>query len=618
MFIRKTRKKDTSSGKLYYSYQLIESIRTEKGPRQRILLNLGNNLDLSKEDLSALANCIEDIVLSRKTLFPMYTEEIQKLAEIYAQQLIRKQSELFTELECKAKEKQTSTDYVTIDCNTIEHECARSIGVEHIAYSMFKKLGLDKKLAETGLTKREIAIATGVIIGKLAQPSSERATYKWLQSQSAIGELLDQDFSKLSMKSIYRSGDLLFQSKKELEEHLYTTEKDLFSLEDTVLLYDLTNTYFEGSACAIQKAKRGKSKEKRADTPLVTLGLVVNNAGFIKRSTILSGNVSEPGTLKEALNRIDMEGGSKPTIVLDAGIATEENLKWLRDKGYFYIVSSRRAQEEDPVDVEFTIVREEGANVVKAAKVEDSETKEVIVHCHSTLRGQKEESMKTSFQRKFEESLHQIKNSLTKKRGTKSYSEVLERIGRLKQKYPQIASCYTVKVIQEDAKEELSQKELVVKDITWELNETKCDKKFSGKYQLRTFGLEWDCERLWKTYIMLTRVEEGFRCLKSELGLRPIYHQTESRVDGHLFITVLAYHIMQSILHSLRENGINYNWRTIRRIMSTQVRVTTSVGTKEGKRMRIRSTTTPEMAHKEIYKALGISMNPGRLVKTIY
>lgn len=348
----------------------------------------------------------------------------------------------------------------------------------------------------------------------------------------------------------------------------------------------------------------------------------MNNQGFIKKSTVFPGNVSEPGTLQNALDKIQMEGTSKPIIVLDAGIATEENLEWLRSKGYFYIVNSRRTQVEEPVDLEFTIVREEGANVVKAAKVEDSETKEIIVHCHSTLREKKEESMKTNFQKKFEESLYQIKNSLTKKRGIKSYSKVLERIGRLKQKYPQIASCYTIKVIQEETlesvKEEVVQKELLAKDVSWELNGTKCDKKFNGKYQLRTFGLEWNCERLWKTYIMLTQVEEGFRCLKSELGLRPIYHQREHRVDGHLFITVLAYHIMQCILHKLRECGINYSWRTLRRIMSTQVRVTTSVETKEGKRMRIRNTTSPEMVHKEIYKALGVSMNPGGLVKTVH
>ena len=145
-------------------------------------------------------------------------------------------------------EEEKQTDYHTVDCNTIQHEYARGVGIEYIALKMFQKLGLKEKLSKVGLTKRQVDIATGVIIGKLAQPSSERATHTCLQKQSAIDELMDCDFSRLSLNSVYQVADLLLKEKDTLEEHLQVTEKSLFSLEETVILYDLTNTYFEGTA----------------------------------------------------------------------------------------------------------------------------------------------------------------------------------------------------------------------------------------------------------------------------------------------------------------------------------------------------------------------------------
>ncbi len=605
MFIRKKAKKDKSSNKTYYSYQLVESVRTERGPRQRILLYLNSELDLTKEERHHLASCIEDSIKGTKRLFP-YPEKIEKLAQIFAKQLVGKQAERLPE----NTQEEKKTDYHTVDCNTIQHEYARGVGIEYIALKMFQKLGLKEKLSEIGLTKRQVDIATGVIIGKLAQPSSERATHTWLQKQSAIDELMDCDFSRLSLNSVYQVADLLLKEKDTLEEHLQVTEKSLFSLEETVILYDLTNTYLEGTAKGIEKAKRGRSKEKRSDCPLVTLGLIIDENGFIKKSTILPGNVSEPKTLQEAIEKVGYDDKKKPVIVLDAGFATEENLQWLREKERPYIVCSRKRIGKIPQDLSLEIVQEKKGNIVKAAQVIDENTEEAIVYCHSVMKEKKEESMKDSSQKHFEEALKKLREGLTKKRCMKAYDKVVEKVGRLKEKYRSISSHYKIIVVADE-----SSKQAV--DISWNLNSETCEKRFSGIYQLRTYKLQWDSKKLWNTYVMLTEVEESFRCLKSELGLRPVYHKKSSRVDGHLFITVLAYHLMKGILHELAMKGIYLNWNTLRRGMSTQVRVTTSMQTEDGKKIYIRASTQPESFHKKIYKALELPSTPGNKVKTI-
>jgi len=296
---------------------------------------------------------------------------------------------------------------------------------------------------------------------------------------------------------------------------------------------------------------------------LVTLGLVINSLGFIKKSEILPGNISEPKTLKEA-----------------------------------------------PDDAKFEIVKEDKVNTVKASKIDDTDTKEILLYCYSKMGEEKEQSMQTAFQKRFEKALEQAKSALSKPRGVKSYDKVLEKIGRIKEKHNRISSHYEIKVKKDPSSN-------LATDITWKLNKESCQKRFSGIYKLRAYGLDWRSKKLWETYTMLTEVEESFRCLKSELGLRPIYHQKESRVDGHLFITILAYHIMRSILHRLQLNGLRLQWHTICRAMSTQVRVTTSMQTKEGQKNYIRKTTKPEDFHNEVYTALGLSANPCGTVKTV-
>ena len=203
----------------------------------------------------------------------------------------------------------------------------RTIGVEHVGLAALSLLGLPKILESVGLNAIERNCALGSIVGRLAAPGSELATWRWLREKSALGELLEVDFEGVSHMRLYRVSDLLVRRREEIEQQLFGRIHELFSLSTTVTLYDLTNTYFEGELAGNAKARRGRSKEKRSDCPLVTLGLVLDGSGFIRRSRMFAGNVSEASTLEEMLLLLDTP--KEATVIMDRGIATEENIAWL-------------------------------------------------------------------------------------------------------------------------------------------------------------------------------------------------------------------------------------------------------------------------------------------------
>jgi transposase len=415
-------------------------------------------------------------------------------------------------------------------------------------------------------------------------------------------------FSRLSLNTLYNIGDSLRRVKEPLEAHLRQREQSLFSFADTVVLYDLTNVYYEGAAQWNKKAKKGRSKDRRSDCPLITLGVVYNPQGFPLSSDIFEGNISEPKTLEIVLKRMPINLNT--IVVLDGGLGTEENLKWLRSQGMRYIVCSRKRQHIMPDGLPLQYVKQKEGQSVYAASMKAEETEETLVYCKSEAKSASEEKWKRQVQANFEKALQKIADGLHKKGARSGYRPILERIGRLKERYARIAQFYSIS-IQADEK---TQK---VQSLSWEFNLEKAAERFDGGYCLRVFGLEWGCQQLWDTYIMLTKAEEGFRCLKGQLGLRPVFHRKETRADSHLFITLLAYHVMQSVLFQLEQKGIFLRWEKLRRHMSTHLRITTSFQTKEGKKIHIRSTSNPESFHTQIYSALGIDPHPIKKTKTI-
>jgi transposase len=607
MFIRRIPHKNKKTRKEYHTYKLVDSVRTERGPRQREILNLGVDFDLPKEQWKDLANCIEAHITGQKSLID-YPKEVRILARRYAKKIIRKQA-------CVVAEEDLAPDYATVDVNSVENEEARTVGAEYVVYETIKELKIDQKLSELGLNRPQLAATLGVIAGRMIVPGSERATHHWLQNITALDELMGVDFSILSLDRIYKVSDRLLKYKNALEEHLRRTEGQLFSLDEKIILYDLTNTFFEGSGKYNPKARYARSKEKRSDCPLVTLGLVLDMHGFPKKSRIFEGNVSEPKTMETMIQGLSGAEHSedsfvKPTIVMDAGISTEKNIQWLKDKHYPYIVVSRKKKKEIPPDVDMiTVKADDKTNTVfvQAGLAENRETDELELYCHSIDKEKKEESIKTKFQQRFETELLKARDALHLRNGTKHYDKVIERMGRLKEKFKLVSHTYKV-IVEKDTETDKA------KNITWSLKKTE---KTSGVYCLRTTRKDLNEQQMWDIYTMLTEIEDAFRCMKSELGLRPIYHQKEARCDGHIFITLLAYHVLQTIRFKLRQKRIRFCWTTIRNQLSTQVRVTTSMKRKDGKTIHIRKSSKAEPSHQAIYDALDLPYQPGRIAKTI-
>lgn len=220
----------------------------------------------------------------------------------------------------------------------------------------------------------------------MAFPASERASHHWLQQRSGLGELIGYQYEEMPLQQLYRASDQLLKHKAALEKHLYQQERNLFGFEETITLYDLTNTFFEGTANNNPKASFGRSKEKRSDCPLVTLGLVLDGSGFPRKSKIFAGNVSEGGTLKTMLHGLD--ASKDAMVIMDAGIATQDNVQWLSDKGYRYLVVSRKRNREFDPDQAITVKQTPGQQV-RVQRILNEDTGEIELYCHSELREKK-------------------------------------------------------------------------------------------------------------------------------------------------------------------------------------------------------------------------------------
>lgn len=599
MYIRRSAIKSRKDGGQYYTYRLVESRRTEKGVRQHTLLNLGVDFSLPREQWPDLAKRIEEILSGQQSIIEI-DNNIEQLATKFASRIIQSQQDTLSTID--------DHDYREVDLESIEMDKARSVGCEHVTLEALQMLGLDKKLTELGFNGPQTAAAIGSIIGRACEPGSELATHGWLQEQSGLGELIDYDFDKLSLYGLYQISDKLLLNKSILEDHLFKRERNLFGLDETITLYDLTNTYFEGQCGANGLAAHGHSKEKRSDCPLVTLALVLDSSGFPRRSQVYEGNVNEPKTLSEILNDL-LEAGNRPTVVMDAGIATEENIAWLKEQQYPYLVVSRKKHRQFDQENSVT-VKDDDECTVRVQKVYDKTLEETLLYCHSTKREQKDRAIGERFISRFEEDLQKLANGLHKKRCLKRYDKVMEKIGRLRQKYSKVSSRYSITVEQDKKSGNAVQ-------ISWQQQPAPdTTDTYPGVYCLRTSCTDWDESTLWKTYTMLTDLEAVFRSLKSELGLRPVHHQTTKRVSGHLFITVLAYHLVHAIRFRLKRAGIHDSWSSLRKALSTQNRVTVSMQCKNGETVHIRKSTRPDPGQQEIYSALEIKNHPGRTIKT--
>jgi transposase len=417
-------------------------------------------------------------------------------------------------------------------------------------------------------------------------------------------------------------------------------------VERTVVLYDLTNTYFEGQALRNKKARRGNSKEKRHDRPLVVLGMLYDGSGFALAHKTFAGNTNDGSSLVEmvgelkACNKPDAEEGgggqqmeldeqsarpeTRTLVVVDAGISTRENLVMLGEAGFSYLVNDTRSKrgryrEEFCDHAEFRILTER-ADADKKPPVEvrmlrepaagtgdqSARKTDTILLCRSQGRRQKEEAMFSKAEERFLEAAEKLDFRLREGRLAKQ-KKVHQAIGRLKAKNPRVQRYYTI---------ELREESNPGAGLLFECKERELRKhrELFGCYVLRTDREDFAPEELWSVYIGLTQAEEGFRALKTDLGLRPNFHQKEDRVDGHIFITVMAFHLWKWIRQKLDCAKDTRDWATVRNLLSTHCYATLIVPCEDGSVYHLRKPGRPEFQQGQLYKLFGVKIS--NLLKT--
>ena len=608
MYVKRVRKRNRGSDKDYGYLHLVESVRTEHGPRQRLVLNLGA-LPIEPENYKALANTIEGILVGQANLLSA-DPSIERHARNAVQKLLARDAK------SEARKPPSHTpEYQLVDVASMQATELRSLGAEYVGHTLWQELGLNHALLDAGCSAQWLVLFEALVVGRLVAPGSERHSWAWMQSRSAIFELTGGAV-RASLSALYRATDVLFSYKETLEKHLSERERDLFSLPERLCFFDLTNTYFEGKATRNPKAKRGHSKEKRSDAPLLTLAMIIDEEGFPKYSRLYPGNQCEAKTLAEmieALVKARPDLARDRTVIIDAGIATEANIKTLKDKGFHYICVGRTLAKVLPEETEdLVLIREDAQKAVKIEVKRFRKDHEVHLLCRSRGRQEKDRAIRTRQEQLFIERLTYFRDGLNKKGHTKRYAKVVEIIGRLREKYPRASKAFDVGVIPlpDSSKDQAT----LAKDIVWKKRDRyENEDKLDGCYLLRTDREDLNDKEIWETYVLLTRIETAFRALKSSLGMRPNFHQKEDRADAHMFISVLAYHLLTAIEHRLRSHGDHRTWASVRDVLSTHQRLTIEYREKtnhDHQHHHLRVCSQPEAEHKLIYERLGLDPEP--------
>ena len=503
-----------------------------------------------------------------------------------------------------------------VDIDTIKHRNVREVGAEWIGYNTWEKLQLTELLQSQGWSGEQVQLAATQIISRAVYPASELKTVRWIKENSAVCELTGYDMEKLTKDKLYQSALSLYAIKDELEKHLSTRTNNLFDLQDKIILYDLTNTYFEGEKRKSKLAKFGRSKEKRSDAKLVVLALVVNIEGFIKYSSVHEGNIADCDTLLAMIDKLATHTlkEKKAVIVLDAGIATEENLKLIEAKGYKYLCVSRtKLKEYEVVQDRLTVLLDTKSNkTIRLKAVTTQKNTDYYLEVKSPSKEMKEAGMKNQFEQRFEELLQRIHKGIHSKGGVKQVNKVHQRIGRARERYPSVQQYYIIEVAED-------KKTKVATEITWQKDEGKHASKLEGLgiYFLRTNLNVSDEVIVWNIYNTIREIESTFRTLKTDLHLRPVYHKNDEATMAHLHLGIMAYWLVNTVRHQLKSKNINSCWTEIVRIGNTQKMITTTGENTYDNLVTTRKCSEPNVNLKEIFDTLKADYRPFRKRKSV-
>ena len=602
MFVKPLVKYNKTSKQRYNIFQLCESFRLDGCVKHRVIIGLGKLEELpDEEQKKLLGKRIEELLKGQGKKLPLnkLDEDVEKLAYHYYQEIKKKRR--YDTGDC-------DKDWQTVDLSSLKNKDGREVGAEWLCKQAFEQLGIAQYLHSKGWGADKVSLASTHIISRAVYPASELKTVSFIKENSAICEVTGFDREKLTKDSLYKISHDLYSVKDELENYLSRRTYELFDLDDKIILYDLTNTYFEGQMKNSKLAKFGRSKEKRKDARLVVLAVVINREGFLKYSNIFEGNMTDCQTLETIVNALSKQtsfSDRKPTVVIDAGIATEDNLKMLKEKQYDYMCVSRSNLKKYYADTncaptEIKDKRNQPIELMKVSVDEDSSDKYLWVK--SKAKALKENSMNGLLSQRFEEGMQSINQGLNTKGGTKRLDKVHERIGRLKQKYPSVHKYFDIQV-NDDGKGTAT-------TILCTHKKGEDPDKNAGIYFLRTTLDEKDERTLWDIYNIIREIEYTFRVLKTDLDLRPIYHKTDDAAMAHLHLGLLAYWLVATIRYQLKQKGYHHDWQEIVRTMNTQKCVTTTVENIDGQIVSIRQCTEPSLKVKQIYTLMDYKTVP--------
>ena len=636
-FISETRYNPrTQSDDCYY--RIKESFRDLAGrPRHRLMLTVGFiDEDLSPYDIRDIGRCLTWLHehQGQQDLFgdamSRYKEDVRRLALKYWDEMVKAGS---VDAVRRTIEDSRAKAERLVDVDTMEHTDAREVGAEWICLQAIRELEIDKFLEREGWSEIRINTALAQLITRTVYSPSELKSLDIMRENSAVCELLTGSREwQPGFHATYEVAPALYELKDRLEDHLCRRTDSLFNVTNRIALFDLTNFYFEGRKDASKKAQYGRSKEKRSDCKLLVLALCINAAGFIRYSCILAGNTSDPDSLPAMVDtlatrcRVPVSPEQRVLVCLDAGIATDDNLVKIREKGYDYLCVSRSRQKDYELepDAENVKVLDSRQQPISLTRVRHEEGGDYYLEINSPGKQLKEESMNRLFKERFEKELTKARESLSKKGGKKAYEKVIERVGRAIGKYPSISKYYVIDYI----RDEKNPKNMG--DIQWRIAVPENVDRLSGIYFLRTNREKLDEQTTWDYYNLIREIECTNRQLKTDLSLRPIYHQKDGRSDAHLFMGLIAYWIVNTIRYRMkvvnlrREQEANKDkkpdekrkrfptpfWTEIVRRMSTQKAVTTEAVNAMGEKVTVRLCSTPKKEAAEIYEMLGYKKMP--------
>jgi len=578
MFLRELRPK--KDGKEHSYWSLVETVRTPKGPRQRTLCYLG------ELNTSAQARW-------------------QKTIAVFNEQGESRQLKLFPS---EVEPPENDPDVARVLLKKVRLERPRQFGNCFLALELWKRLGLDdfwqaqldQEPAEVPWSRVAAVLATN----RLCAPGSELAIEERWYPTTALDDLLQIPPGSVNDSRLYRCLDRLISHKTELERHLRERYGELFGAEFDVLLYDLTSSYVEGGAAKDPLLQRGYSRDHRPDCKQVVIALIVNAEGFPLSYETFDGNRADVTTVEAVMRMVERKyGRARRVWVFDRGVVSEENLAALRRRNGQYLVGTPRSKlkqfEAELLTGGWERVRED----VEVKRVPVPGGEETYVLCRTTARREKEKAIRSRFSTQIEKALGGLAQRVATGK-LKDRGKIERRLGRIEARYPSVADLYQAQVVETPAGLRVEWQMLADRRAWQETRE--------GAYLLRTNLQAETAAELWTKYIQLTEVEAAFRVLKSELSIRPLFHQLEHRVKAHILVAFLGYALWVTMKHLLRRK---YSPLTPARVLSLLASVQSAdiiLPTTDGREIRLRRVTTPSPEQNEVLRTLGIAL-PERL-----